>query len=199
MNDVLKRHSSSGRAELARQVCKEFKFITAKGKVRTSSCLPALLTLATEKKITIPPAESRLGRPNARLLTDPVPPAHPVPSRIGAIKGLHIELVQTRHDLALWNTLIDHEHPLGVTKFAGHQKKYLFVSDYGYLGAIGFAASASKLASHEAWIGWSDQQRRAHLSQMVGLCRFLIRPGVKCKNLGVVSTRFETTPMKKEV
>lgn len=183
LNDVLKRHSSSGRTDLARQVCKEFKFITAKGNFQTSSCLSALVTLDQETKIALPPTESRSGRPNARLLGDPVPPPHNVPNRIESIKGLRIELVKTRRDLALWNTLIAHEHPLGITKFAGHQKKYLFASDHGYLGAIGFAASAPKLESREAWIGWSDQQRRAHLSHVMGLCRFLIRPGVACKNL----------------
>ena len=34
-----------------------------------------------------------------------------------------------------------------------------------------------------AIIGWGDAGRRAHLHRVVGLCRFLIRPGVECRNL----------------
>ena len=32
-------------------------------------------------------------------------------------------------------------------------------------------------------MGWDDAQRCAHLHRVVGLCRFLIRPGVVCRNL----------------
>jgi len=56
-------------------------------------------------------------RPNARLLPDPVPPTD-VPDRVGAPEGLRFERVQTPDNLAVWNTLMAHEHPQGVTKFA---------------------------------------------------------------------------------
>ena len=199
LKDALEGHPSSGRTELARQVCKEFKFSTVKGQFQVSSCLQALVTLDQEGEIKLPPSVPCADRPTARLLADPVPSPDTVPNRIRAIKGLRIELVQTKKDLTIWNTLIAHEHPLGVTKFAGHQKKYLFVSDHGYLGAIGFATSAPKLDAREAWIGWSDQQREAHLSHIVGVCRFLIRPQVQCKNLASHVLSGSLRQMKKDM
>ena len=72
---------------------------------------------------------------------------------------------------------------IGVTEFAGHQKKDLISSDHGYLGAIGFSASALYLAARDQWMGWSGAQRQAHLSNVMGLSRFLIRPCVYCINL----------------
>ena len=48
------------------------------------------------------------------------------------------------------------------------------------------AASALQLAPRDRWIGWDAATRLAHLDHLhrvVGLCRFLIRPGVLCRNL----------------
>ena len=61
------------------------------------------------------------------------------------------------------------------------QLRYLIGSAEGWLGALGFAATALRLAARERWMGWSDAQRRAHLDLAVGLSRFLVRGG--CANL----------------
>ena len=66
------------------------------------------------------------------------------------------------------------EHPQGVTKFAGFQKRYLLQSGHGYLGGIVFAASALYLSACDAWMGWDSEQRDQYHSHVVGL---------KCKNL----------------
>lgn len=56
-------------------------------------------------------------------------------------------------------------------------------SAHGYLGALGFAAPALKLAGRERWIGWDEEQRKAHLDKVICLTRLLIRPSVHCQNL----------------
>ena len=66
---------------------------------------------------------------------------------------------------------------------AGAQLRYLLVSDHGYLGAPGFAASALALAARDEWIGWDAALRKRQLHRVVGLSRFLIRPSVRCRNL----------------
>lgn len=76
-----------------------------------------------------------------------------------------------------------HEHPRGAGPFVGPQVRYLVGSAHGWLGAVGFAASARRLAARDTWMGWDDAHRCAHLHRVVGLCRFLIRPGVVCRNL----------------
>jgi hypothetical protein len=37
--------------------------------------------------------------------------------------------------------------------------------------------------ARDEWIGWDAEQRQAHLHGVVGMCRFLIRPSVQCRNL----------------
>ena len=83
----------------------------------------------------------------------------------------------------MWNTLLHFEHPQGTTTFAGCQVRYLVVSAHGVLGAVGFSAAALQLRARDAWMGWSGEQRLAHLHRVLCLSRFLIRPGVQCRNL----------------
>jgi len=133
--------------------------------------------------IQLPAAKPRPNQSNARVLPEPVARPTQVPDHLAAIQGLRIHRVITSDELILWNTLLHYEHPIGVTKFAGHQKKYLISSDHGYLGAIGFSASALYLSARDQWMGWSRSQQQAHLPHVMGLSRFLIRPCVHCANL----------------
>ena len=112
-----------------------------------------------------------------------MPEAEDVPASLRDIRGLELELVEDDAQRAIWNTLMATEHPQGATKFAGAQLRYLFRSEHGYLGAIGFAASALYLGPRDAWMAWSEEQRQKHLHYVVGLNRFLIRPEIRCKNL----------------
>ena len=76
-----------------------------------------------------------------------------------------------------------YEHPRGAGPFVGPQLRYLVDSVHGWLGGVGFAASARRLRARDAWVGWDDTGRRAHLHRVLGLCRLLVRPGVACRNL----------------
>ncbi len=78
---------------------------------------------------------------------------------------------------------MEHEHPQGAGPLVGRQLRYLLWSEHGWLGAIGVAASALQLAARDRWISWDAEQRLNHGHRVVGLSRFLIRPGVECYNL----------------
>ncbi len=165
---ILDGHPSAGRTDHARRVCEAFDFRNANKQLQAGSCLSALRTLDKAQHIQLPAAQPRPNHSNARILSEPVPHPTEVPDHLGAMKGLRLDRVITPDDLVLWNTLIHDEHPIGVTKFAGHQKKYLISSDHGYLGAIGFSASALYLAARDQWMGWSEAQRQAHLQNVMG-------------------------------
>ena len=96
-------------------------------------------------------------------------------------------LVQDKERRVVWNTLLHFEHPHGTATFAGCQLRYLIVSSHGILGALGVSASALHLRARDAWMAWSEEQRRAHLHRVVCLSRFLIRPGVRCRHLAPCS------------
>lgn len=82
-----------------------------------------------------------------------------------------------------WNELIAREHPQGERRLVGRQLKYLVGSAHGWLGAVGFSASALYLEARDRWIGWDARQRLAHEGRVVNLSRLLIRSSVRCRNL----------------
>ncbi len=63
------------------------------------------------------------------------------------------------------------------------QVRYLMKSEYGVLGALGFAGAALAVAARDEWIGWSAAMRRKRLHGVLNLSRFLIRPGIRCDGL----------------
>jgi hypothetical protein len=171
------------RSDLAGDVCERFGFYDARGRPQVSGCVKALRQLEAAGHFILPAARGKTGPSSPRGLPDPVEPARDVPGQAGDVQGLRLVLVDTDGHLRIWNELMNREHPQGVCVFVGRQLRYLVGSDHGWLGGVGFAASALHLAARERWIGWNDEQRRAYLDRVVGMSRFLIRPCVQCRNL----------------
>ena len=150
------------------------------------SCLKALRDLEREGQLNLPPRLVDVAaswRP--RRLEEPVPEPEGVPDTAGEVRGLRLVLVGPNDDAAMrtWNELIAREHPQGERRLVGRQLRYLVTSSHGWLGAIGFSASALRLEARDEWIGWDREQRVRHLDRVLGLSRFLIRPSVHCRNL----------------
>ena len=169
---------------LPSRVCEVFDLRDGRGRLQRASCRGALRALEAAGHVSLP-APRRCGGAGRgpRLLAGRVAPALNVPGEVGALRDLALVRVDSDAQRLVWNTLMAHEHPRGAGPFVGHQLRYLVGSAHGWLGAVGFAASARRLRARDAWIGWDDARRRARLHRVVGLCRFLIRPGVSCRNL----------------
>jgi hypothetical protein len=104
---------------------------------------------------------------------------------VADVVGLELLLVDPRDDskMRIWNELMAREHPQGDRRLVGRQLRYLVGSEHGWLGAVGFSASAMNLEAREQWIGWTEEQRHRHQDRVVNLSRLLIRPSVHCHNL----------------
>ena len=173
-----------GLGQVADRVCKAFDFRDGRGRWQRASCCAALADLEAAGHVSL----SR-GRPSCggvwrpRVLPHPVAPAAEVPGTVGEVRDLALVRVETDEQRRVWNTLMAHEHPRGAGPFVGPQLRYLVGSGHGWLGGVGFAACARRLRARDAWIGWDDTRRRAHLHRVLGLCRLLIRPDISCRNL----------------
>ncbi len=172
------------RTELSVAVCENFGFHDARGHEQQGGCLKALRELEDAGHFVLPAVvRSKTGRSSPRRLSEPIAPLTDVPSQAGDIWGLTLVVVRTIEQMRIWNEMMICEHPQGAGPLVGRQLRYLIGSDHGWLGGLGFAASALKLADRDKWIGWDGEQRRAHLHTVVGMSRFLIRPSVQCHNL----------------
>ena len=180
---IVRRCVDAGRIGIARHVCDAFGFRDARGQRQLSGCLKALGVLEGSSGIELPASRAPSGLPSPRRLEAPVAAAWEVPAEVSAVEGLSLVRVETVEQRRVWNTLLHFEHPHGTATFAGCQIRYLVSSSHGFLGALGFSASALGLRARDAWIGWSAAERQSHLRRVVCLSRFLIRPEVRCRNL----------------
>lgn len=186
------------RTELANQLCDRLGFTTILGKKQLSGCLKALRKLEARGLFVLPNPEKKVGKPEPRRLEHSVPSPEGVPDTVDKINRLKLVLVETEEQMRIWNELHIREHPRGAGPFVGRQLRYLICSEHGWLGGLGFAASALRLKDREAWIGWDDDTRQRYLDRIVGLNRFLIRPSVKCKNLASISLSMAMKQMRKD-
>jgi hypothetical protein len=183
VGQLLEADEFSSRTELADFLCEEFGFRDPRGQNQRAGCLRGLRELEAKGWFQLPPPEIQKANPTPRRLPEPVPETKSVPEEVGKVSGLELVLVQQEGQMRIWNELMIQEHPQGAGPLVGRQIRYLVNSEHGWLGAFGFAAPALQLGARDRWIGWSAEQRRAHLHGVVCLSRFLIRPSVECRNL----------------
>ncbi|MFH1922137.1 MAG: IS4 family transposase, partial [Planctomycetota bacterium] len=186
VKQILRSEKHPSRTRLAETLCRRFRLRDQQGKLRVSSCLKSLRDLEREGRIRLPPRLLNISsqwRP--RRLAAAVPKPKGVPGEVAELEGLDLVLVDPNDETAMrtWNELIIREHPQGKRRLVGRQLRYLVGSSHGWLGAVGFSASALTLAARDRWIGWDAPQRREHQHRVVNLSRLLIRPGVHCRNL----------------
>ena len=180
------RAGEKSRTRLAAWVCRCLRLRDARGRPRVSSCLKALRDLAGAGHFKLPaPILTAVSHWRTRRLARAVPAPKDVPEELSQIQNLQVILVRAEEEgrMRVWNELMAREHPQGKRRLVGRQLRYLVSSVHGWLGAVGFSASALYLEERDRWIGWNAQERCAHEGRVVNLSRFLIRPGVRCPNL----------------
>jgi hypothetical protein len=183
VSELLEGEEYLSRTDVAVKVCEEFGFQDPRGQHQLGGCLKALRELEDKGWFQLPAPQIEKGGPSPRRLLEPVAEPQGVPGEVGAILGLELVRVEQEDQMRIWNELMIREHPQGAGPLVGRQIRYLVHSAHGWLGGLGFAAPALKLADRDRWIGWDDQQRAAQLHRIVCLSRFLIRSSIDCYNL----------------
>jgi SRSO17 transposase len=82
-----------------------------------------------------------------------------------------------------WNELVARYHYLGYRNLLGRRLKYLVWSEERPVAALSWSAAAVKLRARDCFIGWSPEQRKQFLPQVVNNSRFLILPWVRIPHL----------------
>lgn len=183
VRQVLEAYDSQPRSAIAQQVCERLELFNARGNPQQASCLKALRELESAGHFELPTSR-RCAKPGSpRRLDGAVEPPVDVPAQAGEVRGLELIRIETHAQVRTWNELMEREHPRGAGPLVGVQVRYLIGSSHGWLGGLGFGASALQLKDRERWIGWDAQTRRKHLHRIIGLSRFLIRATVNCRNL----------------
>jgi hypothetical protein len=90
------------------------------------------------------------------------------------LAGLEIELVLEARKRERWNQLIVEQHYLHNAALVGEQLRYALSYQGRWVALLGWNAPAWHLKLREAWLGWSEEQRRRRLHFIAQNSRFLI-------------------------
>lgn len=173
------------RRSLVRDFCRALNWRNAKGQLCLASANVALNRLEKQGLVTLPPPTARGPRSQPRQLRDDGEPLPPLPPRALRTHPLRLQLIEDQHDPnhRRWNRLIIREHPLQAAPLFGPQLRYLIRAGDALIGAFGVGPASFRLECRDQWIGWDGPTRQGNLPQLIGLSRFLIRPGLRWPNL----------------
>lgn len=184
MRQILKKHPQETRFSLSKIICQKFGWTAANGKLKEMSCRVAMLKLHRAGLIKLPPPKHPNTNSSRQVkITFISDPRQPIQKPAKQLVPLKFEQVLSPKKSNLWNQLIHRYHYLGFKPLPGAQIRYLIYCQECLLAALGFSASAWKVAPRDNWIGWSYSQREKNLQLIVNNSRFLILPWIKSKNL----------------
>ena len=98
------------------------------------------------------------------------------------LDGVQVRLIKPE-ERERFDQLIIQEHYLGNAQLVGEQMRYVAEYRGQWVALMSWSAAAYKLKLREAWIGWSERQKRRRLPLVVNNSRFLILPGFHVPNL----------------
>ncbi len=172
------------RSAIARQTCETLGWRTPADRLKEMSCRVALLRLSDRGLLSLPPPLWGNGNGKRYRPTQDIEiPTQSMEARISELSGLTVRTVESRSDSRQWNEAIARFHYLGYNALPGAQQRYLIEHEGGLLGAIGFGASAWKVACRDQWIGWTPSLRKTRLHLVLNNARFLLLPWVRVQNL----------------
>ena len=175
-------------AELAHTVCELLQWRRPNGKLKGSECVEWLQKLQAHNCLPGLP-ELRVTKPRtphhfrADSLSDPQPPLR---GRLVDYQPLRLQLIEDLSGRRLFQQYVQRHHPLGYRVPYGAQLRYFVRAPnppQPVLACLLFTSAAWKMAPRDAWIGWTDSQRRENLPRLVNNARFLILPWVEVPHL----------------
>jgi hypothetical protein len=175
--------ASLTRYRLAKEVCAKLDWRDALGRPREMACRKQLAALQRQGRISLPPP--RRAPPAWRGEPAAAQARAAVTGTLADLGAISLRPVAPgTPDSRTWNAMMQAHHPHGRGPLCGAQIRYLIDSArHGVVGGLAVSAAAWRLRARDAWLGWSDAERGAHLQGIVCNSRFLILPAVRVKHL----------------
>ena len=185
IGSLLQTEGALGRSHLSRRLCQLWDWRQPNGAFREIACRDLLRQLERRGLIELPPALHAARKAGYKNRSEaPLVCTDPIQISAKEIRaGLRVEVVATRAQRHLLRDLLAAYHYLGCRPPAGPSLGYLAFWQGRPLGGVRFGPAAWKVAARDTFVGWSPEQRRRGLSQLVNNDRFLILPWVKVPHL----------------
>ena len=138
---LIKQDPTRSRAELSRLTCKVLTWYKADGGLKEMSCRVAMLRMAGDGLITLPPPRCKPPRQTIQFTTQ-TDPSPSINQPIHALPAPQLCPVLHRDHSRLWNEYIHRYHYLGHKPLPGAQLRYFVTIDQQIVAALGFGAAA---------------------------------------------------------
>lgn len=171
------------RAAIARAMCAALGWFKSDGLPKVMSARVALLRMQEDGLLSLPAPTHSYTPPRGAVFTAASDPQTEMRCSSSELVSLTLHRVITSGDSRLWNELVARHHYLGYRPLPGAQIRYFVKHENRLLAVLGFGAAAWKVAARDALIGWTPDERAAHLHLVVNNARFLILPWIHVPNL----------------
>jgi len=186
LRGLMAAHPEWSRRQLSVAVASLWNWRTATGLLRDMAVRNALNQLQERGLIELPARQKRGGQRSRQLLSrEEIPSAPSIRQSLDSLQPLRFVLAEPGgRDSALLFHYIHQRHYLGYGVAVGQKLEYLVRDGQGRdLACLVFSAAAWKVQCRDQFIGWTHEQRRRHLPQIVNNSRFLILPWVEVSHL----------------
>jgi len=199
-------HPQASRNQIVDWLCRKCDLCQANGRLKRATGTHIVKRMAMDNIVSLLSLRGGTRRKQRRadILRKPEGRLVLAPSEIERLCFLPVE--HSTVEAALWREIMERFHYIPGYRIFGAQMRYLVyggkvaasgeaaaavdgsVRDDGsrpehLLGALGFGASAWRMACREAYVGWSDEQRERNLRLIVNNVRFLILPWISSPHL----------------
>lgn len=181
INQQVDKFPDLNRVKLSQLFCSHVDWTTPGGRLKEMSCRVALLRLEKSGLIRLPVRQKKVSRITQVRFSEKGQPQAQINIAAGKVE-LSLEPVK-RKTAPLFNELIQRYHYLGYSRMCGAQMRFFVHAQKQIVALLGFSAAAWRVMPRDAFIGWSDAQRKAQLHRLVNNSRFLILPWVQGQNL----------------
>ena len=184
MRQTARDFSALGVTEIARTVCELLEWTRPSGGLKDHECRQLLERLQAEGFLKLPEIRNLGGRGPRRVdVAGACSEPAPVECAVSECEPLELALVEGPTESRRWREQIERYHYLGCRVPFGASLRYWVRHGERELACLLWTSPAWKMQARDAWIGWSDEQRRRNLQAIVNNGRFLILPWVRAKGL----------------
>ena len=183
---LLQAHPEWNRTRLSRELCALWDWRNAAGRPKDMAARTLLLKLERAGHIALPARRGASVNSRRNLHIPPVPaPEEPISSALRDLQPLGVTIAKPgTPDARLVQSLLAHEHYLGVRNSVGENIRYLVRDRFGRPVACAlFGSAAWKCADRDAFIGWQRSTRERNLQHLTNNTRFLIPRWVRVPQL----------------
>lgn len=183
IRELVESGQGRSRQELAREVCRAFRWRRPNGTLAVRSARDLLVRLEVVGFVRLPAPRRSQGRPHletvetAAAALNPEGPSTVVPAagRRGSGSSLVVRPIHVQEAQG-WRAHMERFHYLGDAALVGESLRYAAYLDDELVALLSWGAASLRNGPRDRYVGWDGASKMEKLAQVVNNARFLILP-----------------------